>query len=168
MYAIGDRVVYGVHGVCTVVGVEQRRVDKKTVEYFALESLDRPGSRFYVPTHNEVALSKMRPLLSPERLQELLTSAPVDATVWVEHEGLRKTRYKELLAGGDRSALLSMLVCLYRYKEDLLSQGRKFHMSDENFLWEAEKLFISEISYVLNMNHGQAGEYLRQCICVSR
>ena len=166
MYVIGDRVVYGIHGVCGIVAVEQRRVDRKTVEYFALEPLDRPGSRFYVPTGNAVALSKMRPLLSAEEMETLLHSEP-SRDVWISHEGLRKNRYKELLAYTDREALLAMIVALYAYKNDLISKGKKFHMSDENFLWDAEKLLISEISYVLSMDHVKAGQYLRQSLRVS-
>ena len=36
MYQQGDRVVYGIHGVCEIVGTEVRTVDRKTVEYIAL------------------------------------------------------------------------------------------------------------------------------------
>ena len=32
MYQIGDRVVYGIHGVCGIVAVEHRKMDRKNVE----------------------------------------------------------------------------------------------------------------------------------------
>ncbi len=36
MFQIGDKVVYGVHGICQVVDQEQRRVDGKNVVYLSL------------------------------------------------------------------------------------------------------------------------------------
>ena len=77
MYQIGDQVVYGIHGVCAVVELEYRMVDRKRVEYFALEPLDQPGARFYVPTQNQAALSKLRPVLSRAELEALLASNAV-------------------------------------------------------------------------------------------
>lgn len=52
--------VYGIHGVCRIVDVESRRVDRKTVEYYVLSPCAQPDARFYVPVHNQAALAKMR------------------------------------------------------------------------------------------------------------
>lgn len=166
MYTIGDRVGYGTHGVCKVIAFEDRRVDRKTVEYLALEPLDRPGTRYYVPAHNEVALAKLRTLLTPDEMDALLSSVSYRPECWIPHEGLRKNRYRELLSGGDRTEVLSMLVCLYRYKEEVLANGKKFHLSDDNFLNDAEKMIASEIACVLDMDSVQARDHLRKALKV--
>ena len=46
MLQIGSQVVYGIHGVCCIVDVEVRRVDRKKVEYFVLEPREQPGTRY--------------------------------------------------------------------------------------------------------------------------
>lgn len=164
MYTIGDRVVYGIHGICDVVAVENRTVDRKQVEYFALEPLDQPGARFYVPTGNQAALAKLRPLLTKQEMEALLASPDARRDCWIADEGQRKLRYRELINGGDRAALLSMVGCLYRHKEEQAALGRKFHLCDENFLRDARKLLDSEIALVLGLEQGEVGEYLRRTL----
>lgn len=162
MYKIGDRVVYGIHGVCAVVDVEMRTVDRKQVEYFALEPLDQPGARFYVPTQNQAALAKLRPVISRPELEALIRSQAARRDNWIADENRRKQYYRELINSGDRAALLSMVGCLYRHKEEQAALGRKFHLCDENFLRDAQKLLNSEFSLVLEIEPGQVGEFLRQ------
>ena len=86
--------------------------------------------------------------------------------MWIEQEGLRKIRYRELLSGNDRKALLSMIAQLYRYKEELVAKGRKFHLTDENFLRDAEKMIISEIAYIMDFPVMDARKYLYQMLRV--
>lgn len=162
MYQIGDRVVYGIHGVCEIVAVEKRSVDRKLVEYYALEPLYQRGTRYYVPTQNQAALAKLHPLLSRREMLELLDSEDARRDCWIADEGQRKLRYREILAVGDRAELLSMVGCLYRHKEAQAAQGRKFHLCDENFLRDARKVLDSEIALVLDMDLTQVGEYLLQ------
>lgn len=164
MYQPEDRVVYGIHGICVIVGTEVRTVDRKKVEYFVLEPLDQPGARYYVPTENPAAVAKLRPLLDRETLITLLNSEKVRRDVWIPDENQRKIRYRELINGGDRAALLSMIGSLYRHKQNQAAQGRKFHLCDENFLRDAEKLLNAEFSLILGIETDKVGEYIRKAL----
>lgn len=164
MYQIGDQVVYGSHGVCRIVGLEQRRVDRKNVEYYALEPLEQAGARFYVPTQNQAAVAKIRAVITAQELEALLRSDSVRQNCWIADEGQRKNRYRELLGSGDRAALLSMVGTLYRHKEQQAAVGRKFHLCDENFLRDAEKLLSGEFSLVLGMDPREVGAYVRDAL----
>ena len=62
MYQVGELVVYGMHGVCRVVSEEERLVDKKRLNYLALEPLSNGNSRFLVPTQNAAAMAKLQPI----------------------------------------------------------------------------------------------------------
>ena len=73
MYQIGDRVVYGMHGVCNVADLEKRSVDGKQVIYLVLEPTGQQGSRYLVPTHNQAAMAKVRPLLHREDLEGIFS-----------------------------------------------------------------------------------------------
>jgi CarD family transcriptional regulator len=59
MYEIGEKVLYGVHGICRISDMEERIVDRVKRQYLVLEPVDQAGAKFYVPTHNAAALSKL-------------------------------------------------------------------------------------------------------------
>ena len=161
MYQQGCQVVYGIHGVCNVLPSETRKIDRKTVEYYVLQPLEQPETRYYVPIQNAVAVSRIRPVMTRIEADSLLQNADKCCVDWIEDENLRKQQYKALIGSGDRSALLGMIGLLYRRKKEQLSAGKKFHSSDENFLRDAEKLICSELSVVLNMSSREACVYLQ-------
>ncbi|MBQ5866509.1 MAG: CarD family transcriptional regulator [Oscillospiraceae bacterium] len=162
MLQIGSQVVYGIHGVCRILELEVRTVDRKKVEYFVLEPREQPGARFYVPAHNQAALAKLRPLLTPEALNGLLESEEAHRDCWIPEENLRKQKYRELINGADRAALISMVRVLYKHRESQLAAGRKFHLCDENFLRDAQKLLISEFSMVLGIPQPEVKAYIEK------
>ena len=161
MYQIGDKVIYGMHGVCLVTDLEKRIVDKKEVTYLALEPVGQSGSRFFVPTHNTAAMAKVRPMLTREALEELLSSDVLKEDAWVRDESQRKQLYRELISSCDRQRLLQMISSLYRYRKTQTAAGKKFHMCDENFLRDAEKILSGEIASTLEIPSAEALKYLR-------
>lgn len=164
MYQVGDRVIYGIHGVCQVVAVEQRRVDRKEQTYLALEPVGNSGSRFMVPTHNEAAMSKLKNMLSIPELEVLLRDDTLHSGQWLPVESRRKQRYRELTSGGDRRAILEMICTVYRHREAQSAIGKSVHQCDENFLREAERLIAGEIAVVMDISLQQALVYLREML----
>lgn len=158
----GDWVVYGVHGVCRVVGTEKQLVNRKRTEYLVLEPMSQNESRFYLPTANPAAMAKLKAVLPAQEMEELLTSEELREDVWIQEENLRKQTYRELITSGDRTALLKMVGTLYRHRDAQTAAGRKFHQCDDNFLRDAEKLLTSEIALVLEMTPEQTQNHLRQ------
>lgn len=162
MIGIGDRVVYGSHGVCLVVELEERRIDRKNVTYLVLEPVGQEGSRYLVPTHNEAAMKKLSPILSRQELEDLLESPETRADSWIADENRRKQTYRELIGSGDRKKLVAMVRTLYHHKETLASQGKRCHLCDDNFLRDAERLLANEAAVVLDTDPEQARAYLRE------
>jgi len=161
MYQIGEKVVYGVHGVCLVMDREERIVDREKRVYLALEPVQQDGSRYLVPTHNEAAMAKIRPMLSVSQLEALLDSQGVHTDSWIRDENQRKQTYRELIGSGDRVKLMQMVSTLYRHKAAQEAAGKKVHLCDDNFLRDAEKLLAGEFAVVLNMMPDQAKQYIR-------
>jgi len=161
MYRCGDKVVYGIHGVCKIVNLEVRSVEKKRVEYYVLEPLEQPDAKYYIPTQNQAAVAKLSPLLTQQELDGML-AAQTEEDVWIADENQRKQIYKKLITGGDRAALIRMVHTLHKHKQEQLSAGRKFHLCDENFLRDAEKRLNSEFSLVLNIQQSEVGEYIQK------
>ncbi len=162
MFESGECVIYGVHGVCRVIGREKQLVNRKRTEYLVLEPMGQTESRFYLPVANETAMAKLRPVLGAQELNTLLSSDEIRQDGWINEENTRKQYYRDLISSGDRTALLKMTNALYRYRESQLAAGKKFHQCDENFLRDAEKLLASEIGLVLNKTPEEARTYLRE------
>ena len=162
MYQIGDKVVYGVHGVCQIVEQEERLVDRKRVTYLVLEPVGQVGSRYLVPSQNQAAMSKLKPMLTREELEAIFTSDDVQNDGWIRDEGARKQTYRELITSGDRVRLMAMVRSLYRHKAAQTAAGKKCHLSDDNFLRDGEKLLSGEIAVVLNISPEEARDYLRK------
>ena len=160
MFQIGDFVVYGIHGVCRIVETEERTVDYKQVSYFVLEPAEQSGARYLIPMHNHAALGKLRPVLSREELNDLLRSEAVHVQEWIPDENRRKQTYRELIGSGDRAALIRMVGALHRHRAVQAAAGRKFHLCDENFLRDAEKILNAEFSMVLGIEPGQVENYI--------
>jgi len=157
---VGSQVVYGVHGVCNITGTETRVIDRKKVEYLVLEPNDQRGAKFYVPAQNQTALSKLRPLMEKAQLEALLDTKSLETVSWIPVENLRKQKYKELITSADLSAIICMIRLLQCHRDEQLAAGRKFHLSDENFLRDARKILASECSVVLGIPKEEIFDYI--------
>jgi len=164
MFQRGDQVIYGIHGVCKIIDLEVRSINRKKIEYYVLEPVEQPGSRFYIPTQNEAAVAKLRHLITPEELDELLNDDVVRADAWIPDENQRKQRYRDLINSGDRAALICMVHTLHKHKQTQLASGRKFHLCDESFLKDAIKLLNAEFALVLNMEQEKVGVYIQNAL----
>ena len=161
MFQVGDRVVYSIHGVCEIKDSEIHKVDGKNVTYLVLEPVGQPGSRYMVPTHNAVAMGKVKQLLTREELECMMHSEKVHMDCWIQDEATRKQTYRELISSGEREKIMSMMCALYRHKSEQTAAGRKVHLCDENFLRDAEKLLISEVSVVMDLDVDGAKQFIR-------
>lgn len=164
MYQIGDQVIYGSHGVCQIMGTEERTVDRKKIRYLVLEPVDQTGARFYVPAENPAALAKLRHVLDKGSLERLLQSAEIRQDCWIPDENQRKQRYRELIISADREELLKMIHTLHIHKKQQIEAGRKFHLCDETFLRDAEKLLNAEFSLVLGIQPSEVGDHILSSI----
>ena len=163
-FEIGDMVVYGIHGVCRLIGAEKRPVDRKQVEYYVLTPIRQEEARFYVPTHNPVAVGKMRKVLTREELTALLQSPQIKEDGWIPNESARKEQYRALITRADCAELICMLRALYTHKQEQHAAGKKLHLCDENFMKDAQRVICSEVSAVMEIPPEAVGEFIRSKI----
>lgn len=160
MLELHQKVLYGIHGVCVIQQIQEQIIDYQKKQYYVLVPVDRSDTQYLIPTDNEMAVSKLRPLLTRQELECMLCDKAITQNVWIPEENLRKMRYKELLSSGDRLAILAMVHTLRLHKQRQLEQGKKFHQCDEFFLRDAEKLIRAEISSVLDIPPAEVERYL--------
>lgn len=162
MLSVGQLVVYGIHGVCKIAGTEVKTVDRKKVEYYVVEPISQAGACFFVPSGNPVAVAKLRPVLTKAEMDVLLSDSRDWSAVWIPDENQRKQYYRELISSGDRKSLLLMILALQAHRVAQQEAGRKFHLCDENFLRDAQRLLCMEIAVVLKTDEASALSYLQK------
>ena len=164
MFQCDDYVIYSTHGVCRIVSVETRQIDRKSIDYFVLVPIYQSQSKFYIPQNNEAAVSKLRAVLSPDELQNLLLRHKNENVNWIVNEALRKNAYKELLISGDRDAILSMIIAVSNHQLAVEAEGKRIHACDENFLKDAKKMMNTEFSFVLQIPLSEVESYVEKIL----
>ena len=161
MLAVGQTVVYGTQGVCTVREISMLKLGKTKGEYYVLTPLDDPGSTVYVPTANEKLMSKLHPVLSSAEADALIAEAVNEPLEWIANDNERKAVCDEIVKNGDRKQLMRLVAMLYRRREALKDQKKHFHNVDAQYLKTAERMLHGELSYVLGISPDEVAGYIR-------
>lgn len=149
MLEIGNKIVYGKTGVCTVVGQcekELSRNDKK--QYFVLKPLGSDTNTIFVPVENNKVF--IRPLVSKEEAKDLINRIPeiVGSTADIE---LSKEQYELMVSTHNLEDLIGLTARLHTKRKDALANRKKPGFIDERYMALAEKLLFGELSTVLEI-----------------
>jgi CarD family transcriptional regulator len=166
MNGIRDMVLYGAHGVCEVLGVEEKVVNGRQQDYYVLRPVYDNKTTIFLPVNNEKSAKKMRRVLSPNEIYSLIRTMPNENSIWIDNETERKSRYKAILAEGDRAALVRVIKALYFHRQEKMAAGKKMHVSDVQFMRDAEKLLYEEFAHVLNIKREQVLPFIAEQISV--
>jgi len=164
MIQIGDKVQYGVHGVCTVEEIVVRRIGDKNAEYYVLKPYFDHGSTVYIPKNNEVLVSKMKRVMTIDEIDELLRIIPDEELLWIENESDRRKLYNEIFNLGDRRQIMRLIKTLYARQQKRLEQKKGLLMSDEKYLKDAERILYDEFAYVLQIDRDRVLSFITEYI----
>ena len=76
MFCVGQTVLYGSNGVCTIDEVTEKRIGKSKMEYYVLRPVCTNTSTLFVPTSNEKLVSKIRCVLTKDEANRILGALP--------------------------------------------------------------------------------------------
>jgi len=167
MFQIDDTVVYGSQGVCRVSQITEQKLAGKTMKYYILTPLNNSTLTIYVPVENETLTSKMRRVLSPEEIKDIIHTMPAQELIWVENDSERRDAYRDILSRGDTLELVQLAKTLFLRKQELVSMGKKLHSADETFLKDAETMLYDEFALVLNITREEVVPFITEEIQVS-
>ena len=163
-YRKGDYVSYSCSGVCRIDDIRQEapagKGEPKT--FYILKPVADPGSTIFVPTSSPVLLAKMQRLPNKEEADAMILSTKEDEMVWIEDRKLRAAAFQTILKNCSLKELLGLVTCIYQKRADLAAKGKKLAASDESTLRRAENLIENELSFVLQLEGGQVGAYIRE------
>lgn len=160
MFQVDDTVAYGASGICRVTGVTKQKSGKNLVQYYVLKPVYNQGSTIFVPTENETLVGKMRRILSADEIMSMIHALPEAGEIWLENESERQACYREILQSGDRSKILQVIRSLYLHQIRCKEAGRKFRVSDERIMKDAENILHEEFSFVLGVPKDQIASFI--------
>ena len=155
---IGTYVLYGKTGVCLI----KEKIIMGGGQYYVLNPIGDSRSSVYVPCDNDMLVARMRPLLSREEIDALLSAADEVKREWVDDRNERALMYRTVTGSGDRKELVRLLVCLMRKRQERIALGKRLSSMDENVLQECVRLVQEEFSMVLGIDAKDVGPYIQE------
>lgn len=155
---IGTYVMYGKTGVCLIK--EQTTMAGRS--YFVLSPVSDSRSSLFVPCDNADLLVRMRPLLTREEIDGLLSDVDTVQIAWMDDRNERALLYRTIVGSGDRKELVRLLACLMRKKQERIAISKRLSSMDENFLQECVRLVQEEFSMVLGITINEVGPYIQE------
>lgn len=162
MYNVDEIVLYGSNGVCKVKEISNQKLAGTTMEYYVLKPLFSQVSTLFVPTKNEKLVSRMRHILSEDKIKAVIDNLNA-IPEWIEDKNVRFDFCKETIASGDFEAVVNLIRMLRFHEQEQIGKGKHLHISDEHFLREAEKMACDEVSVALNVERSEVIPMLMKC-----
>jgi len=160
MFKENDMIIYGSHGVCKIIGQEEKNLTGETKTYFVLKPVKNNSSTYFIPADNERLATKMRRILSKEEIDQLIDSMPEESANWIENENERREQYKKIISEGNHTQLIRMIKAIFYQKKVREADGKRLLSFDEHFFKDAKQILHSEFQYVLNFNEDELLEYI--------
>ncbi len=160
MLTVGETVCYAMQGVCEVKEITVRQIGRERKEYYVLQPVFDERSTVYIPADNENLLSNVRAVVSKQEVDDIISSLDDESVEWIDNDLERKEHFDRVIKKGNRKELLQIINMLYLRQEDLKAQKRHFHISDERFLKDAERLLHNEFAYVLDISPDEVAPYI--------
>ena len=164
MFNIGDLVVYGNIGVCTVesIGPSTLSGADKSKDYYSLVPYYSGNSKILTPCDNEKIV--IRAIISREEAESLIAEAESITTITITDEKFREQTYKDTIKGCDCREIFSLIKTIYERKQTRLAEGKKVTSSDEKYFNMAEDKLYGELAVVLGIEKTQVKEYIKERI----
>lgn len=151
MYQVGEKIIYGSNGACVIEEIKMIEVPRsdELKAYYIIKPVFQE-CRISVPVDTKMF---MRPLITVEAARSLIDGiAMVEAQPHYD-SALRRLQeyYEKQISTHDCNDLAAMLIALYRKRDEMLGQKRKFGAIDERYMKRAEELLFGELSVVLEL-----------------
>lgn len=160
MFDINDVVVYSSFGVCRIVDISVKDFCGSPARYYVLEPVFDDRCTYFVDVANQLAISRLHPVLAPAAARELIASLPKIEEQWDDNPKERKALFSRIVSGGDRLELIGLIKALRSYERSQRAAGKKLNMSDEQSLRLAEKLIRQELAVSLDLPPEQVEPYI--------
>lgn len=166
MFCQNNYVNYGVHGICRIEDVCSMKFnsDSGLREYYILKPLNQESAKIFVPADNHKLTERMRPVLSPEEIDEIILSTKDQNMHWISDRKQRALQFQSILMKRDERELLLLVSCLYLKSREC---AKGISNTDAQVLKKAEHIIEQEFSFALKISTQSIGYYIREKLGLS-
>lgn len=160
MFSIGQDVICGNKGVCTVEDITTLDISgvDKAKKYYILKPRYVTASTVYVPVDS--AATSMRTVLSKEEAESLISSIPQIPVLDIRNEKLVEQDYKACMKTNSCDEWVKLIKTIYERKQKRLQAGRKETAVDSKYFKIAEDNLYGELAVALNMERSEVCDYI--------
>lgn len=156
MYQKGDYISYSGHGVCKISDIRAMDFGSGKQDYYIIEPIAAGNATIYLPRDNPKALSRIRPILTKEEIDRIISSVRDDEIRWTNDRKVRTVQFQQILSRRDTRELLMLASCLYKRKTE-----KGLPASELEMLHKTEGMIEQEFSVALNICKEEIGQYIR-------
>lgn len=152
MFGIGDYVICGNKGVCTVENITTLNITgvNKEREYYILKPLYMAGSTVYVPVDSPK--ESMRKVLEREEAEKLIKEIPNIPLLVITNDKFSEQMYRDCIRTNDCEDLVKIIKTIYMRKQKRIQAGRKVTAVDAKYFHMAEDHLYGELAVALNIS----------------
>lgn len=164
MFEVGAYIVYGLNGVCKVekIGPMESSSNLSEKLYYTLIPVYVSGTKIITPVENNKV--KMRPIITREKVMELINYMKQSEPLWIQDDREREEIYKNAIKESNSMDLIRMIKALYLRKQSRLAEGKKATTSDEKYFKLAEDSLYGEFAIALDMDKKDVINYISVCL----
>lgn len=161
MHRANEYVSYGTQGICQIEAIRSIRFEgySDAREYYVLHPIAQAQSSIFVPVNNPRLTGRMRPVLSPEDIDQVLSDIKGQRLAWIKDRKQRTELFHRILTERKPEELLLLAACLYRHAQE---EPKGLSSSDAQALKTAEATIEQEFAFSLQLGPQTVGEYIRE------
>lgn len=162
MFAIGDYMIYGIHGVCEVTDICPSPFDKTASRtFYALRPYhENTGSVIYTPVDNDCVV--MRALIDRSAANSLIDRIDQIAQITVPVEKARKEAYRTVFGEQTPESYVRIIKTVRMRREQMLRLHKRMPEVDLDYEARARKCLFTELSIVLGIPFSGVKDYIAQ------
>ncbi len=163
MYQAGDLILYGSTGVCRVVDIVTKQMNRADPErqYYILAPLYQSGT-IITPVDNTKVF--IRPVITRDEALKLIDQIPSIQAEAYHNQNLQQleNHYKSQMEDHECLSLLRLTMSTYRKKLEREQAKLKFGAVDRRYMERAENLLYGELAVALDIAKDNVQEFIAQ------
>jgi CarD family transcriptional regulator len=157
MFAIGDKVVYPMHGAGIIQKIEDQQVLGETRSYYILH-IPYGNMQVMVPVENSDQVG-VRPIVSPDKVNAVYELLREESTEMDDNWNRRFRENMEKLKSGDIFEVAEVVRNLIR-----VDRIKKLSTGEKKMLANAKQILISEIVLIKDVNEIETNVMIDQIV----
>ncbi len=158
MFNVGDMIIYGNTGVCTVESIGPIDLGGSEKIYYTLRPVYKGGGTIFTPVDNTKVV--MRPILSKDETMEIIDGINEITPLEIVNEKLIENDYKEEMKTCDCREIIRVIKTIYNRQQLRSASGKKSTATDERYFRLAEDSLYGEFGVVLNMTRDEVKAFI--------